>query len=388
MAKRIVVFGSTGSIGLSTLAVCRQFPERFKVSGLTANSDIRTLERQVRFFRPSFVAVRDEAAGCALSHRLRGLPVKVLVGEEGLLEAASHPDTDVSVMAITGYAALAPLLKLIRRSSTIALANKEALVAAGSLIMEKARRNACRIIPVDSEQSAIWQCLEGEDRRKLSRIYLTASGGPFHNASKKSIMSATKRQVLRHPRWKMGDKITVDSANLMNKGLELLETCSLFGVGWRDVEVLVHPQAVIHSMVEFVDGVVIAQLSVTDMRVPIQYALSYPERLPSHLACLDFCKIGTFNFVRPDLKKFPCLGLAYRVAEEGGTAPCVLNAANEVCVHKFLSGGLRFSSIPLVIEKVLGRHTLKSSPRLGDILAADAWARLEAGKVIEGGRVK
>ena len=291
---------------------------------------------------------------------------------------------DRVVLAISGSAALPPLLKAIESGKDVALANKEALVMAGPLIMRLAAKNKVKILPIDSEQSAIWQCLEGQDRPKLKEIYLTASGGPFLNLEKKQFKNITPRQALAHPRWKMGRKISVDSATLMNKGLELLEAMYLVGVAPEKIKILIHPESIVHSMVEYVDGSVIAQLSVTDMRIPIQYALSYPERLPAPAAfkALDFYRLKTLNFAKPDFKKFPCLKLAYQAACDGGTTPCVLNAANEVSVSEFLKRRLRFTFIPLVIEKVLARHRNIKNPGLKDILAADNWARRQASNII------
>jgi 1-deoxy-D-xylulose-5-phosphate reductoisomerase len=292
-------------------------------------------------------------------------------------------DFELLVMAISGSAALLPLLKAIAAGKDIALANKEALVMAGPMIMAKAKQNHARIFPIDSEESAIWQCLEAEDKTKIKTIYLTASGGPFRDFSSKDLRGVSKKQVLRHPRWKMGKKVTVDSATLMNKGFEMLEATHLFGVAPKAIRVVIHPEAIIHSMVEFIDGVIMAQLSVTDMRIPIQYALAYPERIATSLRGLDFYKLKSLNFQEPDFRRFPCLGFAYRAAQEAGTAPCVLNAANEIGVEAFLNGGLDFIGIPRVIETVLAKHQSVKKPGLGDILAAQAWAREEAFRVIK-----
>ncbi|MBM3246887.1 MAG: 1-deoxy-D-xylulose-5-phosphate reductoisomerase [Candidatus Omnitrophica bacterium] len=290
---------------------------------------------------------------------------------------------DKLVLAISGSAALSPLLCAIDAGIDIALANKEAIVAAGPVITRKLKTKKARIIPIDSEQSAIWQCLNNEDRAKIKNIYLTASGGPLRKTSRNDFQGLTVKRVLRHPRWRMGEKITVDSATLMNKGLEVLETMFLFGIGRDKIKVIIHPEAIIHSMVEFIDGVVLAQLSITDMRIPIQYALSYPERLACGSTGVDFYKLRRFNFERPDCKKFPCLQLAWRAAQEGGTLPCVLNAANEVSVEEFLKGRLNFISIPYVIERVMDRHRNVRQPDLGDIEEADTWARFQARWVID-----
>jgi 1-deoxy-D-xylulose-5-phosphate reductoisomerase len=379
--KNIAIFGSTGSIGKNTLGVARKLADRFRVVGLSTNKDIKTLNGQIKEFNPLFVCVRDREAALRLK---RGLSrrIKIFAGEEGLIEFAKEKSINQLVFAISGSAALEPLLSAIKSKKDIALANKEALVMAGPLIMRMAVKSGVRIIPVDSEQSAIWQCLEGEDKRKLRTIYLTASGGPLLCESKSSLKRISISRVLKHPRWKMGKKITVDSATLMNKGLEFLEAMFLFNVGKDKIKILIHPEALIHSMVEFVDGVVLAQLSATDMRVPIQYALTYPERLDGSLPRLDFDKLKALNFIRPDISKFPSLGLAYQAAEELGTLPAVMNAANEVAVEEFLKEGLSFMMIPEVVERVMRRHMKISNPGLNDIREADSWARQEALKFI------
>ncbi len=374
--KRIAVLGSSGSIGINTLDVVREFPGRFAVESLAVHSNIGLLEKQIAEFRPRRVCVFDPAKAAELSRRAR---VRVLSGEEGLEELAADPRADAVMMAVSGSAALAPLLSAVEAGTDVCLANKEALVMAGTLVTGRARRSGARIMPVDSEQSAIWQCLEGQDRAKLKKILLTASGGPFYGWDARRLSAITRADALRHPRWKMGQKITIDSATLMNKGLEVIEAMHLFGVGPEKIEVVIHPEAVIHSMVEFLDGVVMAQLSVTDMRIPIQYALSYPQRLASPLNGPDFFALKALNFGRPDTRRFPCLRLAFEAAREGGTLPCVLNAANEVCVERFARGQLAFMSIPLCVEKVMKAHRNVARPRLADIRAADRWAREEAG---------
>jgi 1-deoxy-D-xylulose-5-phosphate reductoisomerase len=379
--QKIAILGSTGSIGKNALDVIRNLDKRFCVRALTTNSNIEVLDQQVRRFKPAFVCVNQDKPAAVLQRRL-GKKTKVFCGQDGLERIVQDRETQKIVLAISGSAALKPFLGAIEAGKDIALANKEALVIAGPLLMHRAMAKRVKIIPIDSEQSAIWQCLEGQDRKKLKRIYLTASGGPFRKSSQAALESVSIERVLRHPRWKMGKKISVDSANLMNKGLELLEAMYLFGVGPDKIKILIHPEAIIHSMVEFVDGVVLAQLSVTDMRIPIQYALSYPERLPNALEGLDFSQIKSLNFQEPDFKKFPCLELAFEAAYAGGTLPCVLNAANEVCVEEFLKGGLKFLGIPRVIEKVLKAHKKKASPDLTAIRQADTWAREAAKRII------
>lgn len=380
--KQIAILGSTGSIGQNALKVVRSFPGKFRVAALTTNSNTGLLLSQIKEFKPKFVAVSDEDAAKRIKSSL-GPGIKLFSGRTAPEELVSRACIDEVLMAISGSSALPALLEAIENKITVALANKEALVMAGPLVMGKAASNKVKIIPIDSEQSAIWQCLAGEEKSKLRNIYLTASGGPLRQISSESLKDISVKQVLRHPRWKMGKKITVDSATLMNKGLELLEAMFLFGVAVEKIKVVVHPEALIHSMVEFVDGVIIAQLSVTDMRIPIQYALSYPERLKSDLRGIDFYKINKLHFEKPDLKKFPCLGLAYRAAEELGTLPAVLNAANEVSVNEFLKGRIKFMDIPRIIEKAMDSHRNKINPQLEDIFRADQWGRQASYAAIE-----
>jgi 1-deoxy-D-xylulose-5-phosphate reductoisomerase len=379
--KNIAILGSTGSIGLNALEVARHFPDRYRVVGLSVKTDIDMLYKQIKEFHPLFVCVSDKAAGRKLESRLKS-DTRLFIGEEGLEALIEQGIIEKILLAISGSSALFPLLKAIACKKQIALANKEALVMAGPIIMNEAALNKITIIPVDSEQSAIWQCLEGQEHSGLKKIYLTASGGPFRHAPKLGLRDISIREVLRHPKWRMGKKISVDSANLMNKGLELLETMFLFGVSCDKIKILIHPEALVHSMVEFVDGVVLAQLSATDMRIPIQYALSYPERLSNSLPAIDFHKLKELHFESPDFKRFPCLGLAYEVALKLGTMPAVFNAAGEVSVEEFLNKRLRFISIPKVIEKVLAMHRNKINPNLEDIQEADNWGRLEAHRVI------
>ena len=375
--KNIAILGSTGSIGKSALEVVRRFPDEFRVVAISANSNIDLLNRQMREFHPKLICVIDAAASLALRSKA-GRGVRVLSEDAGLLELCRDKRVDTVLISISGSGALPPLVTAIQHGKDIALANKEALVMAGSIIMEMAARKNVRIIPIDSEQSAIWQCLEGEDRSRLRNIYLTASGGPFRETGASDLKNISVKKVLQHPRWKMGRKITVDSATLMNKGLELLEAMFLFDVAADKIKVVVHPEAIIHLMVEFVDGVVMAQLSATDMRIPIQYALSWPRRLGHSAQYLDLARLGSLHFEKPDFKKFPCLGLAYRVARELGTYPAVLNAANEVCVEEFLKENLGFTVIPKVVERVLDKHRLIRKPNLEDIQEADSWARRTA----------
>jgi len=380
--KQIAILGSTGSIGQNALEIARCFPDKFKVTALTADSNVNVLHKQIEEFKPLFVCVGDEVAAQKIKKTLN-FRTKLFVGEDGLEALVGEKAIQRILLAISGSSALLPLLKALDCGKEIALANKEALVMAGSVVMQRAARNNIKIIPIDSEQSAIWQCLESQDKRKLKKIHLTASGGPLRQARKKDLKGISVSKVLKHPRWKMGKKISVDSANLMNKGLELLEAMFLFGLPAEKIKIVIHPQAIIHSMVEFIDGVILAQLSVTDMRIPIQYALSYPERLASSLPSLDFCELRDLQFYAPDFNKFPCLGLALRAARQLGTMPAVLNAADEVCVEEFLHKRIDFISIPKIIERVMDKNHNRNNPTLGDILEADTWAREEAYRVIE-----
>ncbi len=377
--KRIAILGSTGSIGVNTLRVVSSLKGRFEVVGLSANSSVELLARQASVFRPTILCVKDALLEKELTGLLGSRKTKVVSGEEGLLEIVSRRDVEMVVCAIAGTRCLAPLLKAIECGKEIALANKEALVSAGEIVMARASSKGVRLIPIDSEHSAIFQCLEGRPRRLLRKIYLTSSGGPLLNVAAKSFDRVSRKLVLRHPKWKMGKKITVDSATLMNKGLEVIEAKWLFDIDESNVEVLIHPEAVVHSLVELVDGSVIAQLATPDMRLPIQFALTYPERLTSLVEPLDLVKTGRLVFQKPDLRRFPCLALARRALREGGTSPAVLTAADEEAVDSFLSGAISFSQIPRVIEGVLSRHRRKTARlTLEDVREADAWARREA----------
>ncbi|HNW39056.1 MAG TPA: 1-deoxy-D-xylulose-5-phosphate reductoisomerase [Candidatus Omnitrophota bacterium] len=375
--KNIAVLGSSGSIGESTLKVVRSLPGQFKIVALSVNSDIVKLKQQIKEFHPKFVCVKDPQAAVKLKKQL-GSSIKVLSGSDGLVEIVKAKEIQQVMVAITGAAALDPLISAIKSGKEIALANKEALVMAGSLLMRLAKAHKVLIRPVDSEQSAIWQSLNAQAPVNVKQVYLTASGGPLWRLPADKFKQVTIKKVLQHPRWKMGRKITVDSATLMNKGLELLEAMFLFNLEVEKIKVLIHPEALIHSMVEFNDGVIMAQLSATDMRIPIQYALSYPDRLPNTLPGIDFYQLSQLTFAKPNLNKFPALALAYQAARDLGTMPAVLNAANETSVERFLAGKIKFLSIPKIVEKVMQRHVKISSPNLNQIMCADAWAREEA----------
>jgi len=375
MAKNIAILGSTGSIGKQTLDVARNL--NIEVSGLTANTNIELLEEQAREFRPKMIAVGNEKLARKLESRLRGLGIQVLSGVEGISKIASIDSVDTVVSAIVGIAGLIPTLKAIEHGKNIALANKETLVTAGELVIAKAREKGVKILPIDSEHSAIFQCIEGNRPSQVNNIILTASGGPFRGKSIDELEYASVQEALNHPNWNMGKKITIDSATLMNKGLEIIEAKWLFGVPEEKIKVVIHPQSMIHSMVEYVDGSIIAQLGAPDMRIAIQYALTYPERLPNNFSRLDLLKVGQLTFESPDYKAFPCLKLAIEALKTGGTMPTVLNAANEVAVSMFLEEKIGFMEIPQIIEEIMDKHEVNISPSLDDIIEVDMWARRE-----------
>ena len=377
--QRIAILGSTGSIGVNALSVISALKDRFDVVALSANSNIKLLSKQAAIFRPRIVSVGNSGLSISIKNSIPA-KTKAAFGLEGLKEIVSRDDVDMVLFSISGNSCLEPLIHAIEHKKRIALANKEALVSAGSIIMRKAKENGVDVIPIDSEHSAIFQCLEGK-RKYLRRIYLTGSGGPLLNVPKNRFDKLTRKFILNHPKWRMGRKISVDSATMMNKGLEIIEASHLFGVGQGDIEVLIHPEAVIHSMVELVDGTVFAQLGVPDMRIPIQYALTHPARLESGLERLDFLKLGAISFTRSDEKKFPCLALAREAARRGGASPAALSAADEEAVKLYLDGELKFSSIPKAIEKVLKRHVNVKNPKIDDILGADRWAREEVRRI-------
>jgi len=364
--KRLAILGSTGSIGQQTLDVVRSFPGRFNVIGLGAGSNIALLVEQVEEFQPKLVSIESASSTEILHGRTRQiLPSQELV---------AHPDIDLVVIAISGKAGLDPTLAAIRAGKRIALATKEVLVLAGGAITSEAKQHGARILPIDSEPSAIWQCMRGEEKG-ISRLILTASGGPFRHLSLEELKTVSAQQALEHPTWRMGPKITIDSATLMNKGFEAIELSWLFDVPMEDIDIVIHPQSIIHSMVEFVDGSIKAQLSPPDMRLPIQYALFFPERLPNHLPHLDFSETGSLTFETPDREKFPCLGLALEAGRKGGTYPAVLSAADEVAVSLFLEERIGYMDIPKLVAEALEAHQNITNPSLEDLLAADAWAR-------------
>jgi 1-deoxy-D-xylulose-5-phosphate reductoisomerase len=381
--KRLLILGSTGSIGLSTIDVIGRVGG-YRVVGLAASRNIRELEKQVRKLRPKFVAVSDLEAAHKLRKRV-GSRVEVLEGPEGVAEMAGRDGIDIVVSAIVGSAGLRPTFEAVKRGRIIALANKETLVAGGELISRTAARTGARFLPVDSEHSAIFQCIDGKRPESIRRILLTGSGGPFRG--RKNLRGITVRDALNHPTWNMGKKVTIDSATLMNKGLEVIEAHWLFGVPVEKIEVVIHPQSIVHSLVEFMDGSVIAQLGLPDMRLPIQYALAYPERLAGGLPRLDLHKIRPLTFELPDNGRFPCLNLARLALARGGSAPVVLNAANEVAVEAFLGNRIPFTAIPSVIMSALNIHKVEHPSSVERILAIDREARtVAAGLVALGSR--
>ncbi|MCK9362079.1 MAG: 1-deoxy-D-xylulose-5-phosphate reductoisomerase [Syntrophales bacterium] len=382
--KNISLLGATGSIGVSTLDVVASHPAEFAVSALAGGRNINLLKEQIERFRPRLAVVIDEEHAVELKNILNNSRTAILSGVEGYREAASFSEADIVVSAIVGAAGLIPTLDAIDAGKDVALANKETLVMAGGLVLGKAAVKGVRIIPVDSEHSAIFQCLQGNDPRSVRRIILTASGGPFLHATRKELEAVTPWQALKHPNWKMGRKISIDSATMMNKGLEVIEASWLFGLAATKIDVLVHPQSIVHSLVEYCDGSVIAQLGIPDMRIPIAYALSYPQRLNRYGGRLDLAAAGGLTFLKPDFERFPALGLSFRAAEAGGTLPAVLNAANEIAVTAFLEEQVGFYGISRVVEMVLARHERKEEPSLAEILEADRWARVEALNIIKG----
>lgn len=372
--KKVLILGSTGSIGINALNVIRKFPERFSVAGLTVNSNISLLKEQIDEFRPEFVVVKDETKASELAKAINS-KTEILSGESGLIEATQSRDFDILIGAVVGFAGLIPTLEAIKRGKRIALANKETLVVAGEIVTRLVAENGSEIIPVDSEHSAIYQCLIGENLKEVEKLILTASGGPFLNKDKSFFKTATVDEALNHPNWKMGNKITIDSATMMNKGLEVIEAHWLFGLPFNKIDVVIHPQSIIHSMVQFVDGSIKAQLGLPDMKLPIQYALSFPERFENDFVRTNLPLINNLTFFEPDFDKFECLKLAYQVLETGGTAPCILNAANEIAVEKFLNRQIKFSDIPKFINIALNKIENHSNPDIETIIECDKLTR-------------
>jgi 1-deoxy-D-xylulose-5-phosphate reductoisomerase len=383
---RVAVLGSTGSIGVSTLDVLARHPARFEVIALSAHTNVKRLREQCLMHRPAFAVVSDAADAGLLESELRqaGVGTEVLAGDDALCHIAAHERVDTVMAGIVGAAGLRSSLAAAKAGKRILLANKEALVMSGPLFMDAVASGGATLVPVDSEHNAIFQCMgtHADRHSGVKRVLLTASGGPFLRTSAEALRGVTPDQACAHPRWVMGRKISVDSATLMNKGLELIEACLLFALPPSRVEVVVHPQSIVHSLVEYCDGSMLAQLGNPDMRTPIAHALGWPERIASGVESLDIVRIGKLEFESPDIERFPALRLARIAAEAGGTAPAVLNAANEIAVSAFLNGRLAFVEIPRVIENVLSQHSVRSATSLEDVMAADAWARAQAQLII------
>ncbi len=375
MAKNITILGSTGSIGTQTLDVVREIGG-ISVKAMTTNTRIELFEKQVREFGPELVCVMDAQKAKEFRENIKDLDIPVLTGMDGLVAAATYEKSDTVVNSVVGNIGLTPTVAAIKAGKDIALANKETLVTCGELVMKLVKENNVHMYPVDSEHSAIFQSLQGNDGNKIEKIILTASGGPFR--TRESLEGITVADALAHPNWSMGRKITIDSATLMNKGLEVIEAKWLFNVELDKIQVTVHPQSIIHSAVEYEDGAVIAQLGVPDMKVPIQYALTYPKRVKNSFKRLDLFETATLTFEKPQTERFKCLALAYRAIETGGTMPCVMNGANEIAVNRFLNGEIEFLQIPEIIEKVMNMHTVKYNYTVEDVLEADVWSRKAA----------
>jgi 1-deoxy-D-xylulose-5-phosphate reductoisomerase len=379
--KSLAVIGATGSVGKNTLRVVEHLKDRFQIFALAAHSTVDLLAEQTAAFHPTVVAIGDPARVAQFRQRCTELRVpmpEVVTGQSGLRQIASAPEVDIVVSAAVGAAGLQPTYSAVAAGKTVALANKEAMVVGGELLRKTAERTGARLIPIDSEHSALDQCLRSGQRGEVRRLILTASGGPFRETPAEEFAKITPEEALKHPTWQMGKRITVDSATLMNKGLEVIEARWLFDIAPERIDIMVHPQSVVHSMVEFVDGSIVAQLGTADMRQPIQYALTYPERLPSAVASLDWTMVPRLDFNPPDRKRFPCISLAYRAIEMGGTAPAVVNAADEVVVQAFLEKKLLFSDIPKIVADTLEAHTVQPADRLESVMEADAWARSHA----------
>jgi 1-deoxy-D-xylulose-5-phosphate reductoisomerase len=377
--KNVVLLGSTGSIGTSTVKVAEDLPDRIRLVGLAAGNNAELLLKQARKHQPEAISINHPEKARDLG-KFFGATTQVYSGDEGLIKLATLPSADIVLIAIVGTAGLKPALAAIRAGKDIAVASKEILVMAGEIVMSEARKHGVRVLAVDSEHSAIFQCLDGKPSNSVRKLWLTASGGPFRNTPKEEFPNITVERALKHPSWVMGKKITIDSATLFNKGLEMIEARWLFDIGMERVGVLVHPQSIVHSMVEFVDGALLAQLSTPDMCLPIQYALTYPDRAPSERVQTNFAKLGNLTFEEPDVERFPALTLARRAGEVGGTLPAVLNAANEVAVEAFINGKINFPQITEIVRRTMDAHTVVLHPKLEQILEADAWARREAAR--------
>lgn len=388
--RKIAVLGSTGSIGTQALDVISRYPDRFEAYALVANNQVDRLLEQVRRFKPEVVVIANESKYAALKEALSDLPVKVWAGAEAIEQVVQNTEIDIVLTAMVGFSGLKPTISALKARKTIALANKETLVIAGELITRLALENRAAILPVDSEHSAIFQCLNGEGSNEIEKILLTASGGPFRNFSMSQLQQVTREQALHHPNWNMGAKVTIDSSTLMNKGLEMIEARWLFDVNPSQIEIIVHPQSIIHSMVQFKDRSIMAQLSLPDMRMPIQYAFSYPERIPSDVKPVNFFELSTLTFEKPDTKRFRNLGLAYESIVKGGNMPCIMNAANEIAVELFLQEKIGFLQMSELIEQTLTKTVFIQNPSLEDYIQTDTEAReiaLETAKRLLGGKI-
>ncbi|WP_024622261.1 1-deoxy-D-xylulose-5-phosphate reductoisomerase [Metaclostridioides mangenotii] len=383
--KKISILGSTGSIGKQTLDVVRENSDKFEVVAISANSSVDLLLEQIVEFKPKYVTVYQDVSYKKLKDSIpSGIDIEVLCGMEGLKAISTLDEIDILLTAVVGMIGLVPTIAAIEKGIDIALANKETLVTAGKLVMDLAQKNGVKILPVDSEHSAIFQSLQGENLKNIDKLILTASGGPFRGKKREDLINITKNEALKHPNWSMGRKISIDSSTLMNKGLEVIEAKWLFDVSYNKIDVVVHPQSIIHSMVQFDDSSVIAQLGCPDMKLPIQYALGYPDRISNSYERIDFSKIATLTFENPDLDTFPCLNLAYKCLELGGTYSAALNSANEILVNEFLEDKIEFYDIPYFIEKVLESHKSIENATLEDILEIDRWSRDFVKKRIKG----
>lgn len=373
--KKISILGSTGSIGVNALNVIRKIPEKFQVVHLTGNMNTERMIEQGKEFLPASITMVDIQAAEIVEKALKGLSIEIYSGRDKLLDLAGDKNVDLLLNALVGASGMEPTLKALENGVDVALSNKESLVVAGDIIYSTMKKSGANLFPVDSEHSAIWQCLFGEAKEDIEKIILTGSGGPFRTRAIDSFSTVTKSDALKHPNWEMGQKITIDSATMMNKGLEVIEAYWLFNLEISQIEIIVHPQSIIHSMVQFKDGSIKAQLGVPDMKIPIQYALTYPRHLPSKWERLDFKTIGDLTFEAPNFERFPCIKLAYDVLEKMGTSPAVLNFANDYCVYRFLREEIKFTDIPIIIEAALGNHTWIKNPKLEDIKNLDYWTK-------------
>lgn len=379
MRKKIVILGSTGSIGQQTLEVLRKHSNEFEVVGLSGWENTTFLKEQISFFKPKIAVVKNEHIARRLKKQLNNLNnIEILWGTNGLVKISTLEEANIIVIAITGIASLIPTFEAVKKGKKIALASKEAMVVAGELLVKEARLRNAKILPIDSEHSAILQCLKNEQKDCIEKIIITASGGALYNLTENALKNVSIEEALNHPTWKMGKKITIDSATLMNKGLEVIEAKWFFDIPPNKIEIVIHPQSYVHSMVQFIDGTILAQIGEHDMKIPIQYALFYPNRTVNNFSRLELTKVGQLTFKKPNFNKFPCIKLAYKALELGGTMPAVLNGANEIAVNAFLDKKISFSAIPLIIQNAMKEHKPKQNPNINDILDADYWARERA----------